>query len=602
MKDQKNHTSKYSDADKIKKLKKKLKKYKKRNKAYLKELQLCQEKRGGHWNKLVYEKNRTEKLKKTLSSPPYLALKYFIIPFSFLKRAVSVPFKKKKKNASANIVSPASKNIRDIKVALICDEFSYNSFKYEFNAIVLEPDNWQEKFEQEKPDFFFCESAWSGTDSKRRPWQGKIYASTNFKNENRTELLKILSYCNENKIPTVFWNKEDPTHFDDRIHDFIKTATRFDYIFTTDEGCVQKYKDEYGCKNVSCLPFATQPKLFNPLESYTRSNKIIFAGSWYKNHVERCKDMENIFDNILKSNKQIEIYDRYYHDNDENHFFPKQYQPYIKPAVDHDQIDKIYKSSLFGLNINTVTESKTMFARRVYELMSSHTFVISNYSKGVEKLLKNNVVFADKDSTKLNTLSNDEINKIRDENLHLALEKHTYYERFQTLLNTIGIPFIPLDYSITLVCIANSETDIPKILSFYRIQQLENKQLLIVLSNKISDIKVMPLINKYNKLDVGVIAYSYLKNMKKKKEWPTIIETHFIAMMDHSLETRNDLIKRALLHTRYTDDILKLRSQKKYVYSNDTYASNTIAAKKYFGSLLVSVIENKKIIGDFYHV
>ena len=33
------------------------------------------------------------------------------------------------------------------------------------------------------------------------------------------------------------------------------------------------------------------------------------------------------------------------------------------------------------LNINTVTDSDTMFARRVFELMSSNTLVISNYSE-----------------------------------------------------------------------------------------------------------------------------------------------------------------------------------------------------------------------------
>ena len=98
--------------------------------------------------------------------------------------------------------------LKDIKVAVIVDEFTYNSFKEEFNTVVIEPDNWLELFEKEKPDLFFCESAWSGVDSKRRPWMGKIYSSTNFKNENRLILLSILEYCKNNSIPTIFWNKE----------------------------------------------------------------------------------------------------------------------------------------------------------------------------------------------------------------------------------------------------------------------------------------------------------------------------------------------------------------------------------------------------------
>lgn len=600
----------------IKKLKKKLKKCKKKNKQVLKELIICQEKRSGHWDKLVYEKTRNEKLEKTLSSTPYIALKYTLLPLVFLKKKAIGQFKKR--NAKKNIADHASprgavKHIKDIKVALICDEFSYNSFKYEFDAVVLEPDNWKEKLIAEKPDFFFCESAWSGIDPKRRPWQGKIYSSINFKHENRTELLNILKYCHEHNIPTVFWNKEDPTHFDDRVHDFVKTATNFDYIFTTDEECVQKYKNEYGCQKVFCLPFATQPRLFNPIENYPRSDKIIFAGSWYENHIERSKAMINIFDNILKNNKEIEIYDRYYYDDDELHIFPEQYHSFIKPPVSHNHIDKIYKSSLFGLNINTVTESSTMFARRVYELMSSHTFIISNYSKGVEKLLQKNIVFADRDTNKLSKLSNQEIDQIRDENLHLALEKHTYYERFKTLLDTIGIPFIPIDRSVTIVCIAIDESEISKIISFYRMQELDNKRLLIVLSTNIPDIQIAALITKYNKSDVGVIAYSYLQ--LKKKNWDSIIETQYIALMDFTIETRNDLVKRALLHTNYTDKTIIMKSKEKYITSNKAYSTNILSHKNNFGTLLKNmalkdkVLEgkalesnDKKQMDSFYHV
>ena len=127
------------------------------------------------------------------------------------------------------------KNITDIKVALICDEFSYHSFKYEFNAIPITPKNWLKKFEKEKPDLFLCESAWRGYDEEGNAgsWKGKVYKNYLKKKDNRADLLNILEYCMKNSIPTVFWNKEDPPNYRTENYSFADTAREFDYIFTT---------------------------------------------------------------------------------------------------------------------------------------------------------------------------------------------------------------------------------------------------------------------------------------------------------------------------------------------------------------------------------
>ena len=68
------------------------------------------------------------------------------------------------------------KKISEIKVALISDQFTYDSYKYEFIPIVLTPNNWLKQFKQYCPDIFFCESAWEGCNFKNNdpPWQGKF--------------------------------------------------------------------------------------------------------------------------------------------------------------------------------------------------------------------------------------------------------------------------------------------------------------------------------------------------------------------------------------------------------------------------------------------
>ncbi|OZO45849.1 hypothetical protein CGU37_27150, partial [Pseudomonas fluorescens] len=191
-----------------------------------------------------------------------------------------------RRSSASKVSLPSSKTIR---AAVILDEFSANSFDDSFDGVHLHPERWRDQFEAHRPEVFFCESAWSGRDSKLRPWKGKIYASKNFPRENRGILLEILEHCRANKIPTVFWNKEDPTHYTDRVHDFVKTAANFDHVFTTAEECVASYKADYGLKSVHALPFATNPGLFNPIEAAPRSEAVVFAGSWYANHIERSE-------------------------------------------------------------------------------------------------------------------------------------------------------------------------------------------------------------------------------------------------------------------------------------------------------------------------
>jgi hypothetical protein len=71
--------------------------------------------------------------------------------------------------------APKAKRLKDIKVAMIVDEFTFNCFKHEFHPIPLTPKNWKKMFEQEEPDLFFCESAWRGYDGVRNNlWRYKI--------------------------------------------------------------------------------------------------------------------------------------------------------------------------------------------------------------------------------------------------------------------------------------------------------------------------------------------------------------------------------------------------------------------------------------------
>ncbi len=492
-----------------------------------------------------------------------------------------------KSKSSCEVSKRELKKLKDIKVAVILDEFSYNCFKYEFNAISIDPSNWLEIFETEKPDLFICESAWSGVDSELRPWKGQIYSSVNFKSENRGILLDILKYCNENDITSIFWNKEDPTHYDDDIHNFVDTALKFDHIFTTAEECVQKYKEEYGHQSVHLLMFGAQPQLFNPIEEQERSEDIIFAGSWYNTHVQRCNEMKEIFDNILDNGYNLKIYDRAYHTHkdDQNRIFPDKYVEFINPPLPFDQVKSIYKESKYALNINTVTDSDTMFARRVFELMLCNSLVLSNYSKGMKKIFGDNVVFIGNNTI---NLSNSEKKRIN--NLYNVLKNHTYSNRFKQILNSINYEYVPENNAVTLYYVVNDMFEIENILEHYESVYYNSKKLVLLLSDQIPNHLIKNIYQKYANEEVTVYSLNYLLNQNG------IISNDSPYFIFANLQLKKDFIEKAILHYSYIESDVGITLGDKFTFKEVKNIKNVLFSSKNFSKAFKNIFKEDSFI------
>ncbi len=449
-------------------------------------------------------------------------------------------------------------NQKSIKVATIFDSFSHNSFKYEFDLISLTPDSWKEQLESEKPDLFFCESAYQGISKKSSPhgvWVGKLSQKSLCDN-----LKGILTYCNQNNIPTIFWNKEDPISFTDKFS-FTNTALNFDYIFTSCEESVSEYNLR-GHENVCPLMFASQPKLFNPIKRDRLKDTVVFAGTWYSKFPQRCRTMEEIFDRILNKNLNLKIYDRFSNSSIESMKYPEKYRPYVNEGVEYQQISEVYKESEFGLNFNTVTDSNTMFARRVFELMASNTVVLSNYSKGVYRLFGDNVLYLDRDEFDWNR----NFEKIKEENLYNVLENHNYSNRFRQILDTINFKYVP---------------DLKHIVLFYRLDDLGD---LIQIQNHFYSIdypyKHLKLITDESNLFLSnTMLEDDLENVELK-------DNYYFCFADLNLNP--DFIKKALLHFHYIGEnvgIMK-NDEDKYGFGRNNNSDNVVFNSLVFKEVL----------------
>lgn len=444
---------------------------------------------------------------------------------------------------------------RDYKVAIIADEFTYNSFASEFQACPVHPDDWREVFEQERPDIFFCESAWSGIDSDKRPWKGQVYAIRAAGADNRETLFSILAYCRNAGIPTVFWNKEDPIHHDSAHGGFADTARHFDFVFTTAAECVDSYRNRFKASNVSTLPFATNPRLFNPIEVCQRSRSIVFAGSWYSDHWARIQDMETILDGLGSTGFDLTIYDRNYGTFHPLRQWPEKYRQYIQPAKSHHEMPAVYKSSIYGLNINTVTDSKTMFARRVFELMSSNTLVVSNYAKGLDEMFGSLVVFADREPDRLGQLSAEQVNQIRHKALHEVLSQHTYKARWHTILTSMGLPYEDDSPTLTFVKTATSEQGVSTTESWFQQHRsrFSGSSLLILTDDSTAPSSVAEPEKQLTLIAATSTSIPEISQYATNEHCEAVATSHFMTLSDDLMKTPKR-IEEAILHLQYMDN------------------------------------------------
>lgn len=322
-----------------------------------------------------------------------------------------------------------------LTIAAILDGFSEACFRHEAELVLVTRKAWKEEIERAKPAFFFAESAWRGN---RGEWS---HLMTRFQERSQNPLAELLAHCRARGIPTVFWNKEDPPNF----NEFIGLATQFDVVFTTDAHCIPHYQELCGHDRVYALPFAAQPMIHNPwrmagLPLYS----VCFAGSWYGGkYPHRREGLRQLLDPALRND--LHIFDRNQARGSERYRFPEEYLSAIKGSLPYDKMLTAYRCYRVLLNTNSVTDSPTMFSRRVFESLACGTPVVSTGSAGMKRMLGDLVLVtrSHEDTARfLDGLLGDEEARLR--LAHLGYRQvhtnHTYRQRLDEMLGRIGLP------------------------------------------------------------------------------------------------------------------------------------------------------------------
>jgi glycosyltransferase involved in cell wall biosynthesis len=356
------------------------------------------------------------------------------------------------------------------------DEFSSTALSADANLLQPTPENWQTILDQHQVDLLIVESAWVGNNGS---WHRKVGW---YSEDEIAELKALVNACRERNIPSVFYNKEDPVHF----NRFSKTSALFDHVFTTDAGCIPRYEALEGSsiQSVDSIQFAAQPDVHHPYNTKLQDrNDIAFAGTYYAGkYPERCKKMDMLFDASVEHG--LVIYDRQSDGGNPQYVFPERFMKHIHGKLEYqDMLDK-HREHMVFLNVNSVEDSPTMAARRIFEIPASGACLVSGPGLAVREVFGNTIPIVTSEqqgNATLNALmSNPQFMQYTVQaSRHIVLKNHLNIHRLKKMLNAASLTLQPLGVLIPRLNITDTSTPFVEICLWAALQEIPFKHLVL---------------------------------------------------------------------------------------------------------------------------
>lgn len=345
-------------------------------------------------------------------------------PFDIFKRSISsletIPYGR-----------PRSERKSPATAVTILDAFSMECFSPELTAVPVSRVDYEQALEYYNPEFILVESAWQGNEGA---WTYQLVGSQG----PRPAFYEFVAAARRRDIPIVFWNKEDPPHFSE----FLPVAKEADLVLTTAGELIDEYREAVGHEHVDVLPFAAQPAIHHPFGGI-RDRDICFAGQYFAHkYPERRTQMEYLFPAAARHD--FTIYSREL-GKDPNYAFPAPYDSMVRGSMPYAEMVKAYRDFKIFLNVNSVVDSPTMCARRIFEISASGAVVVSSPSEAIPAFYSSDEVFtpATEDEARDTLSALLDAEDTRRISSHKAwrrtLKHHTYSHRVNKILERLGV-------------------------------------------------------------------------------------------------------------------------------------------------------------------
>lgn len=340
-----------------------------------------------------------------------------------------------------------------IQLGLVSDEFAYLNYR-DYSDVRLVNMSNLEAMVASGMDVLLCTSCWYGLAST----PDGVTTLMDFDGDaGVANLQTIVQRAREAAIPVLFQSFEDPPSYDR----FLPVAQVSDAIFTTAIECIPDYGRDTGVSVIQQMGFGINPLIHNPIGTMRRylasreTRRVLFAGAWYEKFTQRCLDTVMLFDGAIScEDVQFLCIDRNLGAGDPLRTFPIRYNAYLCEPVEYEKLQLLVKEFDWVLNLNSVTTSITMCARRVYELQASGALVISNYSEAVSHLFPSvfTVFTSDEVGRIIHGYTFDEQLSIQIEQIRDVLSHHTNAHRLSSMLECAGITLPLFEPMVHIVC------------------------------------------------------------------------------------------------------------------------------------------------------
>ena len=388
----------------------------------------------------------------------------------------------------------------NLPVAVILDPFSELAFQYEWDQFLITPDDWRQKLDERRPALLFVESAWNGN---RGVW--RLAMST--ERGPSQALRDLVAWCQANEIPTVFWNKEDPPNYDR----FIATAALFDHVFTVDANRIQDYRRDLGHDRVGLLPFAAQPRIHNPvLRNKGRQYDVAFAGTYFADkHPARREQMDYLL-TAAAADVGLDIYSRMGTNGDPRYQFPNHLSGFVVGSLEYERMLAAYTAYKVFLNVNSVTDSLTMCARRLFELSGAQTAVVSTPAAAIEPFFGDTITVVDDEESATRAIrilvdQPEYRDRLALRSHRRIFDEHLYTHRVRQVLAAVGIPDPEItEASVTAVVPTKRPEQLSNVMAFTGRQVHADLELVLVTHGFVADRSDLELLAERH----GVQRYS----------------------------------------------------------------------------------------------
>lgn len=339
----------------------------------------------------------------------------------------------------------------DMRAGIITDEYMYNYYKDALDFEYIAADSYETQLEHRNLSFVLFVSCWHGMDGGGYGGEG-----------GRKKVIEVFEHAKALGIPTIFQTIEDPTNY----LTFLDIAKHADHIFTSDANMVDVYIQDTGNENVHVSMYGINPLFHNPIGFMTckqvQDDRLVdtplFAGSWYWRYPKRCDDCARIFDGAIESSGQeLVIIDR----NSKlpaakrgPHIFPGAYQPYVVDAIGHDELQKVHRLFDYAICLNTIKDSETMCAMRVYELQALGSLMLSNYALSVSTRFPSIFMISNSDEVGhiLAGYTRQEVFNMQVEGIRRMYSGCTVFDRLEQMFHEADIPAEFESHRIAVVC------------------------------------------------------------------------------------------------------------------------------------------------------